>query len=254
MTSPAFQFYPADFLTDENVVVMTNEEIGCYMKLLCYCWREGTIPAEVAKLARLCGVDSTAMALLWPAIQKCFEQDRDQPDRLVHPRLEEEREKQEKFRAKKAEAGRDGAKSRWANKKRIMAQPSVCHKQENGTAIGLPMAKDSSSSLSSSSSLLGTYKGKGQPSYAIPASEAEAVEWCVAAGVPPDFAKDLYNQCEGRGWVDGAGQDIRSWSHYAKRRYTQSNIIKAAPASKPDHRADKAAKEHEQPPMKIKKL
>ena len=32
MKSPAFQFYPADFLADENVALMTNQEIGGLFK------------------------------------------------------------------------------------------------------------------------------------------------------------------------------------------------------------------------------
>ena len=34
--SPAFQFYASDFLVDENVNLMSNREIGCYIKLLCF--------------------------------------------------------------------------------------------------------------------------------------------------------------------------------------------------------------------------
>lgn len=37
MKSPAFQFYAAEFLADENVVLMTNQEVGCYIKLMAYC-------------------------------------------------------------------------------------------------------------------------------------------------------------------------------------------------------------------------
>ena len=33
--SPAFQFYPADFLSYENVMLMSNQEVGCYVKLMC---------------------------------------------------------------------------------------------------------------------------------------------------------------------------------------------------------------------------
>ena len=39
--SPAFQFYPADYLTDTEW--MTSEEEGVYMRLLCHCWR-GSAP------------------------------------------------------------------------------------------------------------------------------------------------------------------------------------------------------------------
>lgn len=147
MKSPAFQFYAADFIADENVVVMSNEEVGCYIKLMCYCWREGSIPSDLTKMGRMCGVDGLAMAQLWPAIQNCFSSATNETGRLVHPRLEEERKKQNEFRAERSEAGKHGAKSRWGNKKHLKAKPS----KNNGSATVLPMAKDGSSSSSSSS-------------------------------------------------------------------------------------------------------
>jgi len=44
--APAFQFYAADWLADEAVSVMSLEEEGAYIRALCYCWREGSIPAD----------------------------------------------------------------------------------------------------------------------------------------------------------------------------------------------------------------
>jgi uncharacterized protein YdaU (DUF1376 family) len=145
MKAPAFQFYPADFLADENVALMTNQEIGCYIKLMCYCWREGSIPSDVAKIARLCGEDGLAMAELWTAICSCFDTAIDDPSRLIHPRLESERKKQIEFRSERSESGKKGANARWNNdlskNGKAMAEP-----------LSEPMANDGSSSSSSSSS------------------------------------------------------------------------------------------------------
>ena len=44
--SPAFQFYPADFLSDSKVILMSNEAVGCYIKLICHGWLEGSIPSN----------------------------------------------------------------------------------------------------------------------------------------------------------------------------------------------------------------
>jgi uncharacterized protein YdaU (DUF1376 family) len=152
LKSPAFQFYPSDFIADENVVLMTNQELGCYIKLMCYCWREGSIPADVSKIAKLCGEDGSAMAQLWLAIENCFDSAIDDASRLVHPRLEEERKKQDLFKKERKSAGKKGAKTRWRKGLKgdgsAIDQPSLSH----SSAIGEPMAKHSSSSLSSSSS------------------------------------------------------------------------------------------------------
>jgi hypothetical protein len=140
---PAFQFYPADFLADENVVMMSNQALGCYIKLMCYCWREGSIPADQGRIAKLCGEDSSAMAQLWLSISPCFSTAIDDPSRLVHPRLDKERQKQLEFRKERAESGLKGSAARW--------------KKRNGSAMAKPMAEPmanhgSSSSSSSSSS------------------------------------------------------------------------------------------------------
>lgn len=158
MKPPAFQFYPAEFLSDENVVLMNNQEIGCYIKLLCYCWREGSIPNDIPKMAKLCGEDGSAMAQLWLAIQPCFSSAIGDPSRLVHPRLEMERKKQEEFRKERSSTGRNGANKRWRN-----------NLSNNGSAIPEPMAEpmakhgSSSSSSFSSSTLKKTVGEKASP-------------------------------------------------------------------------------------------
>jgi uncharacterized protein YdaU (DUF1376 family) len=157
--SPAFQFYAAEFLADENVVLMSNQEIGCYIKLLCYCWREGSIPSDVNKIARLCGEDSSAMDQLWLAIRQCFESAFDDETRLINPRLVAERVKQEEHRKERAESGAKGAKARW----------EAAHKADssaNGSAKKQPKAKHaSSSSTLSSSSNKNTYVYEDYPEF-----------------------------------------------------------------------------------------
>lgn len=88
--------------------------------------------------------------------------------------------------------------------------------------------------------------------FAIPSSEQEAAEWCAPAGVPPNYAKSLYHQLEGRGWVDGAGNKIHIFSSYAKRRY--ENEKTRATASKQNHREEKQSREFEEHLPKPKRI
>ncbi|WP_432263199.1 hypothetical protein [Cupriavidus sp. TMH.W2] len=111
--SPAFQFYARDFLSDENVAVMTNQALGAYIRLMCYAWLEGSIPAELQKLARLTGESLVDMERLWPEIVACFDPHPDMPGRLVQARLEREREKQATNREVRSAAGKLGADRRW---------------------------------------------------------------------------------------------------------------------------------------------
>jgi uncharacterized protein YdaU (DUF1376 family) len=109
---PAFQFYPSDFLADENVATMTNQEVGCYIKLICYCWREGSIPKDITLLSKMCGEAPDRMTEMWPSLSRCFRENGSR-ERLVNPRLDVEREKQENYRKHQSEAGKIGMKRRW---------------------------------------------------------------------------------------------------------------------------------------------
>ena len=134
MSSPAFQFYPADYLADAKVQTMSIEGEGCYFRLLCYCWREGSIPSDRAAIVRLCkgydgpGIDE-AMALFVRG---------DKRGTLVHRRLDKERKRQEALSKAMQEAGLRGAIKRW---------------KLDGLAIEKPMAKNGSSLSPSPSSL-----------------------------------------------------------------------------------------------------
>jgi len=160
MKSPAFQFYPAEFLSDEHVILMSNQEIGCYIKLMCLCWREGSIPADVNKIAKLCGETGEAMAHSWLAISDCFAQAKDNALRLVHPRLEKERNKQNEHKKERSSAGKKGAEARWHKEYEVcdtlIAEP-----------MAEPMANDASSSSTSSSTVvlkpLAAKRGKQLP-------------------------------------------------------------------------------------------
>ena len=146
--SPAFQFYPKDFLADMKVVLMTNEQVGIYIKALSYCWLEGFLPNDSNAIAMLCNFDGKDMlehgksieSVIAPVMQ-CFQIHPDDPSKLIHKRLELEKKKQTENRKKRINAGKQGANARWQT-----------HRQTHSNAIDLPMAKNSLSSSSSSSS------------------------------------------------------------------------------------------------------
>jgi len=112
--SPAFQFYAAEWLADENVRLMTLEETGAYIDALAICWREGSIPACPEMLARLIGKGcSTDVATV---VQRLFNirytDERFSVERLKHKRLEIEREKQRVRSEQTSKAGKKSAQSK----------------------------------------------------------------------------------------------------------------------------------------------
>ena len=137
--APAFQFYASDYLSDENVALMTPEEEGCYIRLMAYCWKEGSIPADEKKLTTLCkGVCPTKLVI------DCFDFPSQNGSRLFHPRLESEREKQKKWRSKSAKGGKNSASKR-KHKKDL-------HAEQGGSTNGQAARLKGGGTLQSSSS------------------------------------------------------------------------------------------------------
>lgn len=107
--APAFQFYARDWLASQRVQLLTLEEEGAYIRLLCHCWLAGSIPADEQLAIRLLGkgginVDITTVLSMFQTGPKT--------GTLVHERLEAERRKQADWRDKSAEGGRNSAKKR----------------------------------------------------------------------------------------------------------------------------------------------
>ncbi len=138
---PSFQFYPADFLADENVKLMSNRAIGCYIKLLCYCWRQGSMPASIKDIAKLCDERPDVMKKIWIDLKSCFVTSETETDRLFHPRLLSEKNKQDSFKKERSESGKKGAEARW-NKDSLQNKPAGSAIQQiDGSAIQEPIAQ-----------------------------------------------------------------------------------------------------------------
>lgn len=109
--SPAFQFYPGDFLSDSKVASMNIAERGLYITLLCHQWIDGPLSSDPDLLARLGHTTREEFDKVWPMVSRCF-----QPCAgkcLQNPRLEREREFQAEGRARRlaASAVANAAKS-----------------------------------------------------------------------------------------------------------------------------------------------
>lgn len=110
MPSPAFQFYPGDFLSDGNQMSLSLAGAGAYIRLIAVCWKEGSLPDDTKLLWKLAQADSRQeFEEVWPSVRVCFRKKR---GRLIHPRLDKERAKQDAFRSKMSESGKKGAKRR----------------------------------------------------------------------------------------------------------------------------------------------
>jgi uncharacterized protein YdaU (DUF1376 family) len=130
---PSYPWYPRDFAMDEPVQMMTLEEEGAYRRLLDHQWLHGSIPADVAQLARICkNVPPAKMRKLWGAIAPLFVADADGL-RYRNRKLERVRQEREEYRQRQSEAGRRGARQRWHPTPEANGDP-------NGGGIATPVA------------------------------------------------------------------------------------------------------------------
>jgi uncharacterized protein YdaU (DUF1376 family) len=188
MKPPAFQFYPDDFIG--GTCDLSSEEVGAYIRLLCYQWSRGSIPDDPAKLARIAGASVT------PDTLQKFPNGK-------NARLEFEREKQAEYRSEKSKAGKSGAEKRW---------------HSHNTAIGLPlantMANDSSPSPSPSSNNIITASAMPQ--------QCEEVKKQDKKPSDPRFKQfiqifaECYQEAFSEKWVMNGAKDGKSLSRLLK--------------------------------------
>lgn len=134
--SPAFQFYAAEYLADENVQLMSLEEEGCYIRLMAFCWREGSIPSDLEKLSRLCkGASTTVLGV----VAQCFEVSPSSSSRLVHKRLEAERKKQAEWREKSSMGGKKGAETKRLRVVEPTLQPNGYSSSSSSSSLKAPI-------------------------------------------------------------------------------------------------------------------
>jgi uncharacterized protein YdaU (DUF1376 family) len=188
---PAFQFYPGDFLSDETVAMMNHEERGIYITLLCHCWLEGSIPADEAKIARLIHCKSEALA----PVMHAFATSEADASRLIHPRLEEERLKQQERRSLLSEAGKKGGRPRVnaAEKPRLNEARAERKPQK--------ALQSSSSAFGNSASLIRSCS---------PPSLEDCVDEFTRAGGTEEMAKAFHVKHESCEWMHGH-TPIRHW-------------------------------------------
>ena len=108
-SSPAFQFYASDTLSDRRFRLMTLAERGLFITMLSECWVNGTVPSDSRALSSLLGIEHDQMkSALTERVKSFFEE---QGGELSNPELERYREYLAEKRRRQSEAGKRSAKA-----------------------------------------------------------------------------------------------------------------------------------------------
>lgn len=111
--SPAFQFYPSNFLGSPKVRAMNAAQVGVYWLLCCIEWEhDGFTIEDAQECAESVAVTAKAFDAMWAKLSRCFVE---RNGRFFSPRLDQEREKQASWRRKSSKGGKLGMKKRWGN-------------------------------------------------------------------------------------------------------------------------------------------
>lgn len=195
MKPPAFQFYADDFIG--GTCDMTPEEVGAYVRLLCYQWGRGAIPNEADKLARVAG------CAVSPDVLAKF------PDGK-NPRMERERANQEAWREKQRAAGIASGRSRREhslNGGSTNVERSLNVRSTNVEPNPQPNANQNElSTLHSPTPIKLTH-----PPFTERPSLEEVKTAAQFIGLAPWKAEDWWNEMEGGGWLDYNHRPVANW-------------------------------------------
>lgn len=153
--SPAFRFYPSDWLV--GTLTMTLAEEGAYLRCINHQWSAGSLPAsDVSELARIMRVPEREASKHWARICGKFVLGDDGQWR--NARIETERAKQADYKQAKIDAGRRGGQAK--AKQTPSTATDLLEQKPSSAATPLPVAKPSVPFPSSFSSSLSTSLAK----------------------------------------------------------------------------------------------
>lgn len=208
--SPAFQFYPHDWLADWAVELMTNEQLGAYLRLVCHAWHSdqpGRLPNDRSTLAGLCRMSVEWWDSNGSNIMRAFRVDKD--GFITHPALVKQWERQQAFRDQKVAAGKASA----AKRQQTLNERST-HVEQTGN----------SSASASPSGLKEREDGD-----CVPPTLDEVRDLASRSAMLPSDAKAFYDHYQGNNlWFNQFGKLI----HWRDKLLTWRDNARSRPSAK----------------------
>ena len=109
MKSSGFSFSPSEYLANQQIQMMSLEEEGVYIRLLSYCWQNGSVPKDPEQAARLVGKGASTTVVA--SVLRMFHATQN-PQELTHFDLQQQKERLTQWKEKSAAGGRKSAATR----------------------------------------------------------------------------------------------------------------------------------------------
>ena len=195
MKPPAFQFYPDDFVA--GTTILTTEEVGAYILLLCHQWSVGHVPDDEALIRRIARITQAfPLGLVLSKFQKV-------DGVLKNARLEAERAKQVAYREKQAKNGQKGGRPKG------LANPSLT--QAETQTQSQTEAKKSSPSPSPSFLLSSGQSEEKNPKEPRPSDITSVKLYAQEINLPLSEACAFWDHFESNGWKVGGKTPMKDW-------------------------------------------
>ena len=132
-----FGLYCADFLVDTNH--LSNEAVGCYIKILCRMFLERDCTLKLEHIHRICGytIKGKKWDKLWTKELEPLFMPVDREGYITNKRLLLEFNKINSMREQRSIAGKLGMRARWSKNKKSTLTPVITKAKQNNNNIEL---------------------------------------------------------------------------------------------------------------------
>jgi uncharacterized protein YdaU (DUF1376 family) len=201
MKSPAFQFYPKDWLSSSKISQMTPEEEGAYVRLLCYCWdsEDCSLPDDDKVLASLSRLGDR-WNMCSTHVRQCFTKHPFLDGQITNTRLLQERKKQADRKKQCQKAGiKSGKSRRYKNEHTFNTRSTSVEQNTNSSSSSATTYKKTKQST------VLTKKSTQMPSDFVPTDEHYDLGDELDVNVDTQFEQF-------KDWAESKGTVYKNWN------------------------------------------
>jgi uncharacterized protein YdaU (DUF1376 family) len=244
----------------ESVKCLSLAAQGAYMACITAQFKEGSIPADLTRLARVIGADRAELEAVWPEIADKFSET--EPGRLANSRMTQvkadQEQKVETARINGSKGGRTAKPKENPKDNPVVnhpVNPEVNHPVNPDVTQGLSNPEPIREEKNREEELINTTdelveggivldatlspaaRRKLDPfsqAYAIPTLEV-VIQRAAICGQSEDFARGFFAENEARDWCIG-GKPIEVWTSFfgGQLKHAKRSAMPPKPPSKPD--------------------
>jgi uncharacterized protein YdaU (DUF1376 family) len=201
---PWMPFYPEDWLSDMQIILLTMEQEGMLLRLVLLDWTQEGIPSDPASLIKLLRIKPKCFSKNWEEIEQFFHVHPQKPDHLTFRNLLEIKEEQLNKTKSRKQKAKNAADIRWKKKdapSNAQTLPKQCHTETESET-----ESESEPCLLETTSMGNCSKSSPDKSELPPDWTPRNPEFASENGMDPAAAIEFF-----RDWAIGEGKTAANW-------------------------------------------